>query len=365
MAGYSLESPKTVLRQPIPNIDSFYYRVFPYLFTAYAAWRDIVFLIAPPPIILALKNSPAYEGLETLACGLFKLTGYPLSIIELTKRFPSQIYGYSIPQTPKETEEILLAWWTLMNRKEAWALTIPNQPQIIDLRDISPLIVARLPKKMILGGYPMIRIMDSVYVPDYYGADWSEALFEFLGPENYERMADLLLKEKIDEILLDKAKGNIFDIGCGSGLLQHWVNSWGKQREISLFGIDLSAKMIKKAQERGEPAIVGNAASLSSKEILAEFEKIGQPINFFDHAVMSYVDNWLTPEERKSIFRTVFQLLDCGGSLRLNVYSLEPGWQDHYRNLALEVGFKKVLIFEKTLPSRDGNRRVGFVFAYK
>lgn len=348
--------------------------VKPYLYTAFCNWRNVVFLKGNREVREALEQNVTAKTQDALMHGILALhygtvnqKSKSVGLPNIYKAFPTEIYGYKIPESEEQIEPIAFAWATLMSRQFGWVDDIENAPYIIDLTICSPITVSFLPKIMVLGGSRMIRLMDSFYAPDLKGADWSEKLFDYLGPERYEQMIDLRLKETIDLLLLVHCKGNILDIGCGTGLAQMWLKKfYHGQTDIKLFGIDLSSKMLEKAEARGEVVMRGNAALLSPEQLREGFRTFGYDVEQFDDAILSYVDNWTTHGERISIFTTTQRLLKPGGILRLNVYDISsPNWIQYYREVLLGAGFQKVEFSENRLEARDGFRDVGFVFAQK
>lgn len=365
---------KEYLHIPFPyNFDpiSFYYQgVFPYLYNAFESWRDIVKLSGNNQIRYSLENSTQLKLIEKYSYG-FIITyfgdidkGRVRFPNDLLKLFPTKISNIALPDSSDELEEMLNAWWLILSRKRGWDKEIVRQPYVIDLSSINPITVAKLPKIIELGNYQMIRLMDSFYAPDKRGADWAKELFNYLGPEKFERMADLQFKKDVDLTLLTDIQGNVLDLGCGSGLLQLLANELGLSN-LMILGIDISDYMLVTARKRGERVILGNIASMNAEEILQRFKKNGTKINFFNHAVMSYVDNWLTHEERTAIFNNLSHLILPGGFFNFNVYGQKREWEKYYIDLLIQSGFTKVTCFTKTLSARDGEKQIGFVSAEK
>lgn len=352
--------------------------VLPYFYSAFLLWKESIYRSISSEEINRLITESATKEPEVNIRKILT-TSHATTEDELQntdsyiQKFPASVDQYVTPQTEEQARELLKTWYRTMHLYYSWNPAIQNAPFIINLTTNSPQVVGMMPKYITLadekqGGCRLIRLMDSFYAPDKKGAEWSQNLFDYLGPERYEEMADLELKKAIDTILLANISGNIFDVGCGSGLLQQWIMEWEKDNMIILLGIEISNTMLEKAKERGEKAILGNAAQMGSDEIRKEFAKTGFSINFFNHAVMSYVDNYLSDIERENIFNTVSQLLTKNGSFRFNVYDTEtskPKWRKKYRELLLKAGFSDINFFKHKLPARDGFRIANFVYAQK
>lgn len=341
--------------------------VLPYIYNAFRQWRGFVYKNGNPEVRNEVipQDLNWSKGIDVWAREFIALTYHPNEIN--LHSFPANTQGCNLPSTKEEAFSVMRLWHKMMLREIGWNPNINNQPFIIDLSSEDPLIVALLPKTMTLGNYKLIRIMDAFYAPDKQGAKWAEQFFDLIA-DKYERIVDLKLKASIDLLLLAYTSGYVFDVGCGTGLAQNWINQFYAEDAglFRLFGIDISSKMLEIATMRGEKTIKGNIAELTPQQIRRGFRKIDRSVNFFDHAIMSYFDNWTTKEERIKIFRNIHNLLKTGGSLRLNVYNIsDPNWFEYYQTILSQVGFKKVESTEMRLPARDGSRDVGFVFAYK
>lgn len=370
IASHLLDSRNPYQIKYSDNLRQFASTVLPYLYLGFCKWRFDVTKEGNEEVRNAVK--PREHSLSAIinlqSIGRFLLANPPYTYPDVDLRinyanYPTEIRGHKIPQTAQMVNAVLAAWNEMMFLSTSWIQVSAQTPFIIDLSTHSPLAVAHLPKTITMMGYVLVRLMDSFYAPDKQGALWSKALYAHLF-DKYEAMCDLLLKESIDAILIGRddkfIKGNILDIGCGTGLLKEWINQWGMNDYINLFGIDICEEMLAKAQSRGEKSIVGNVAEMTPTEICRIFQ-----VDQFDHVVASYVDNWLTSDERRKIALTVSELLPAGGSYRFNVYNVESGWDKQYKELMLSAGFSHVICFEKTLTARDGTRTAGFVFAYK
>ncbi len=358
----------------IKLIELFGKSVSPHLYMAFCSWRDIVRLKGDSEIVHVLETDPNAKIIDHLH-RIKLLLGYHIEpspqrdIIpaELFRMFPTQIEGYKIPKNINEMERVLEVWGGLISRRGSYVDSVGKHlPYIIDLFNFDPNIVSFLPKTITMAGYTLVRLMDSFYAPDKKGVEWAEKLFDYLAP-TYEERIDLKLKEVVDLLLLAHSDGNVLDVGCGTGLAKKWIDKfYQKESIIRLFGIDISSKMLQKAVDRGETVMKGNIAQISADQVREGFRSSGETIDFFDHAIMSYVDNWTTHEERVRIFRTIHELLKTGGALRFNVYDISsPKWVEYYEHILKEAGFKTMQSTENRLQARDGFRNVGFVFAYK
>jgi len=357
--------------------EAFQKHVLPYLFTAYLQYKSAVLRQGQPDLSNMITNGITVRSIEAwargtpiLAHGIVDEKRQGVDLPDLQATFPSQIERFEVPSDPKNLNRVLGIWFQIMQRGFSWNPNIPNSPYIIDLTDGTKdfyVPVSHIPKVITLGGYRLLRLMDAFYAPDKQGAEWAEKLFDLIA-DKYEKIVDTKLKEHIDLFLLAYCKGNVLDIGCGTGLMQKWLEKFweGKPTHLTLFGIDISSKMLEIAAARGEITLKGNVAQLTPEQIKEGFRKINHDVDQFDHAIMSYVDNWTTHEERVGIFGTVQNLLKPGGVLRFNVYNIsDPNWLEYYKQILLQMGFKKIKSTENKLPARDGYREVGFVFAYK
>lgn len=76
----------------------------------------------------------------------------------------------------------------------------------------------------------------------------------------------------------------VLEIGCGTGLILERL----KQRSVSCWGIDLSPKMIKKAQERGLNVLLGNVLHIpfadSSFDLVCSFKVLAH-VEAIDRAI--------------------------------------------------------------------------------
>jgi len=104
-------------------------------------------------------------------------------------------------------------------------------------------------------------------------------------------------------------KGNILDLGCGSG--RNFVKIEGK-----IYGVDFSRRMIEMARERAEDR------KISVELFKSEAYKLPFEDNFFDDAVCIAVIHCIEKEEnRKKAFEELFRVLKKGGEAMVTVWS--------------------------------------------
>lgn len=346
--------------------------VYPFLYTSYLRWKEALILTGGNPVEETFKQSRSAQFIEKISTGIIishygivNPNTHQVTLPNLHEKFPSVVTNFNIPKDTRTLDKVLNMWQFIMQRAYSWEGGIEKSPYIIDLRDGSPdwyITASYLPKTLSIGGFKLLRLMDSFYAPDKQGADWAEKFFDLIA-DKYEAIVDKELKEQIDLFLLASCGGNVLDIGCGTGLMQLWLNNFWQEEtpNVKLFGIDISSNMLKIAEQRKEVVMKGNVALLSPEEIKAGFN-----ISAFNHVLMSYVNNWITHEERLKIFKTAYDLLGPGDSLRFNVYNIsQDNWLEYYKEILKELGFKDVKGFKNKFKARDGSRDVGFVFAYK
>lgn len=155
------------------------------------------------------------------------------------------------------------------------------------------------------------------------------------------------------EFLKDK-KGNILDLGCGSG--RNFVKIDGK-----IYGVDFSEKMVEMARERAEDK------KISAEIFKAEAYDLPFENDFFDSAICIAVIHCVEKEiNRKKALEELFRVLKKGGEAMITVWSRN---EERIRNKPREamipwtVGGKKYMryyyIYEKK-EFEDLLKSVGF-----
>ncbi len=113
------------------------------------------------------------------------------------------------------------------------------------------------------------------------------------------------------KIMIDLAvkPGDItLDIGCGTGISTFYASEIADK----VIGIDLSADMVRKLKQK-----ISRRESVNIEIITGRFpEALPQNIKF-DSIISSFAIVHFTPEQRKSIYKQIYNLLLSGGRLGL------------------------------------------------
>ncbi|MBU4308395.1 MAG: class I SAM-dependent methyltransferase [Nanoarchaeota archaeon] len=111
---------------------------------------------------------------------------------------------------------------------------------------------------------------------------------------------------------LKKQKGNILDLGCGSGRNFTKVN--GK-----LYGVDFSRKMLKFAKP--------NAKKFNVKLVKAKAEKLPFKDNFFDAAIfMATLHCIETKDKKQKAISELYRVLKKGTKAKIAVWNKNSKW---------------------------------------
>lgn len=330
------------------EVVDFYTDSFPYLYASFYRWYLNMLDSAPDQVKkyinpatndrVALFNERA-RGFLSLGQGLYDYK-------EVLKHFSVNFEGAKIPQTIEEAKEAVLAWWQL-TRRDNWYQIKDKNPRIAKIEGDG---LAFLPKRMKLGETQFIRTFDRFILPDIKGAAWAQALFEYIHGE-YRQTIDLIYKRNVLRRMFTHLKpGKIFDAGCGDGLANE-----EKPQGFELFGVDLVEEFVEAARLAGEEAQVSDLATMDIT-ILP---------HGFNGAMMSFVDYWLTSDERKRTFRQLATILPQGGRFVFNVHLPEEDWQNHYNQLLRKAGFSQISFKDDDVDSKDGKKLVHLVIAEK
>lgn len=265
--------------------------------------------------------------------------------------------------------------WESLMIEHTWEEIIPGQPRIANLYHITKHGAPHLlPYTLILNGEPFYRIFGHYYVSKaYLNSKGAKAFFDYLAKtDRLEDLYDLEHKEKITKLLLDPIlqksqsgqKTSILDVGCGDGFVGEIVNKDERFKGSELFGIDVSAEKFPYLEQKGLYKKVAqlNIANTKEKKLLRKLQNNG-----FTDIVLAFVDFWLSPEERKSAYKLVYELLPKGGILAFDVHHPDEILSEpNYRRILGEAGFKNISFAIKKVPANDGGvRKVGIVFAIK
>ncbi|MCA9139177.1 MAG: tetratricopeptide repeat protein [Planctomycetales bacterium] len=122
-----------------------------------------------------------------------------------------------------------------------------------EAREVYQQWLTMMPDHPIASHY-LIVCDQSVDVPDRASKDYVKKTFDDFADDFDSRLADLayrapeLLGQKISQLVTDDQRGtwNVVDLGCGTGLCGRFLRDVAKK----LVGVDLSPKMLAKADER-------------------------------------------------------------------------------------------------------------------
>lgn len=108
-----------------------------------------------------------------------------------------------------------------------------------------------------------------------------------------------------------QANTSVYDLGCSTGtLLLKLAQSIGKQKEITLFGIDNSQAMLEKSRKTLQES------PIPCKLIEADLNQ-GLSIQNASVVVMNYTLQFVLPEHRVPLLKNIYDGLLPGGSLVL------------------------------------------------
>ena len=180
------------------------------------------------------------------------------------------------------------------------------------------------------------------YVPPHIRLPrYREQYFDYLAPHYFDE-ADMKIKTRVMRDLLGlipNGPTTVLDVGCGPGLAQ-LLNERG---DVSLFGVDESREMVRLATEVGEKC---EQASIEKYHLDGR-----EP---FDVAMMSFLDFWLTDDDRVGVLRHLKGLVREGGKVIFNVHKPARGWKDNYQEILGELGYRNVAAMEKQIERTNG-----------
>lgn len=322
--------------------------VLPYLYRAYLGWKSTVYKLSSQEVQQSLDE-------DFMIDEWVKMTSLIWSDEVNWDTYHFQIGPFPIPQTKQQVYEAGTSWLHLMLRN-TWKSIDSQYPPIAEYDPNYAAGIHCLPKSIWLGRHQIIRTFDLFYLPKRSDVNWSAVWFDYLAPR-YEDLSDLILKKGVINVLFENlniTEGLVLDIGCGTGLAKIW-----EPQGIDLLGVDTSSKMIDFAIKRGEKAIQGDIAEIKPECLLETANES------FQGAIMSFVDYWLTEEERIKIFKTVAEILPAGSCFAFNLHLPRTDWKVYYTNLLTQAGFTKIIIPEPiNINSRDGLKQINFIFAY-
>jgi predicted TPR repeat methyltransferase len=202
--------------------------------------------------------------------------------------------------------------------------------------------------------------------PEFTDPDYVVALFDTYADQFDEHLVEDLaydipreLTEALQEIHSDLKDLAILDLGCGTGLCGPLLKPFAK----TLIGVDLSAKMLLRAEERKV------YDQCIQSEIVAFLKTQSQSSDLIVAAdVLPYIGN-LEP-----LFAASFAALDSEGLL---TFSMEEGVEDYalkapsgrffhaptyIRTQSALAGFVEVLAHETVVRTEDGEPSAGWIF---
>jgi len=164
-----------------------------------------------------------------------------------------------------------------------------------------------------IGDAPIPEIADPRYVAglfDGYAANFDEHLVDGL-----EYRAPDVLFELVTPLLGDPDhQVDVLDLGCGTGLCAHFFKNWSR----SITGVDLSRKMIVKAEERG----------LYNNLILGDLlEPLSAGKDSYD--LILAADVFIYIGKLENVFMGCAQALRQGGILAFSIELLAEGGSDY------------------------------------
>lgn len=265
------------------------------------------------------------------------------------------------------------SWVALLN-EHTWKDLIPNHPKIAVLgKEHRPEL---LPRKIVIYDQKkrtkMVfdKLFGHFFVPDIYRDEkHAKALFDALSSTGLiNEISDYDHKSNVTRILLKNIWKRIkqgetpivLDPGCGNGFVGEVLEKLGLRSKVRLYGIDISAEMLNQLQKKRSYDQIMQMGITSSK--LKRIKKYFGVKKFTD-IVMAFVSSYLSDQENIKAFKNFYNLLIPGGSLSFDVHHPDPEWQYIYRKQLEVAGFKRIEMLEREVPTKDGKRKVGFVFA--
>ena len=130
--------------------------------------------------------------------------------------------------------------------------------------------------------------------------------------ENWQRIEPIMLSDySARPFVIDKCapinNANVLDLGCGEGYVGRELLSRGA---ASVFGVDISDKMIQKAIQIKEELSLTNA-SYTAEDIRSFIENYSEKHNLI---IAVFLFNYLTIEDTTAVMSKVHALLEDGGS---------------------------------------------------
>lgn len=326
--------------------------LLPYIFTAFTIWRREVLDRSTSDEVRESLSIIGEETVKILTIGNHNLRGVtnPNNALLL---YNCAVDGLVIPVDTNEVKMACACWNDLLTF-DNWRQVDIHFPSVAML---DPEKAKFLPKIIRLGEFLLEKRFNGRFLlPRICDSAWAEHYYRFLAPY-YEKIIDKELKKQAIDILFAEVikdtrdKLLVLDLGCGTGLAQEW-----KPDNVSLLGIDICEEMLVKARERGEK---------TRKVDIAEFDYQTEASDFRDGAIMSFVDFYLSFEQREKLFQKIAEHIKEGAKFVFDVYEPVDSWQILYQELLIKAGFSNINFFSREIVGRDGMKKINFVVAEK
>jgi len=135
---------------------------------------------------------------------------------------------------------------------------------------------------------------------------WNE-----IAPE-WHKFKTQINEKKSPETLkfLEKQKGKILDLGCGSG------RYLAKIKNGEMYLVDFSKEMIRLAEKHAKKL------KISAKFSVSEMTNLPFPTNFFDAAIADSSFHCLNPKEQKKAVKELYRVLKPGAQAGISVWNM-------------------------------------------
>ena len=173
-------------------------------------------------------------------------------------------------------------------------------------------------------GRKYCRRFDGFYTPALMKADEIEQFFDLVS-RSYDAIVKTELNERVYRLLFERidaelprtSPARILDFGAGTGYSLKIAQRVFRQREVEVFGVDLSQGMIEVGREDG----IENLWKCA-------YDRLPFHQGFFDGVVACYVFHYLS--EPAVQLREMARVLKPGGSLALNLHKPLLGYEADY-----------------------------------